>query len=540
MKRKLLSMMLVLAVAGTLVGCGGKKAEEAASVTDTQISEETEETKELQPAAVQELVIGEGEDMGGYDPMSNMNPFTIRALVFDTLIKLDYDYTKTPGLATEWKMSDDGKTWTFKLREGVKFHDGEPWNAEAAKFNWDERLAAAQDGASGFMAQIESMETPEEYTFVVNFKVPMFTFASEITAPMYSFISPKAFNENHEVAEAVGTGPFKFESWTKDSEIVLTSNDEYYAGAPKLDKLTFKIIPDSNARALALESGEIDMMSGRSALTSLETLKKKDNIQVLKTMGQTSVFVLMNTKDEVLSDIYLREALACAVDFKSAVPALLSDLAEPAQNLFSPVFGEYVDSGVQLPEYNAEKAAELLKKAGYEDTDGDGFVDKNGKKLTLDITVASNNEEDKALCSIMQEQLKGAGIDLTITALDSSALKETTVSGDYQLTLQGQNYVPNDDPTINYAGYWHSDSYYHVYTDETLDGMIEQLRASLDSEERIELHKEIQKYILDKTPVIMVFHRNNVILADKKVADFQVAAGTWQLYKGLEKAQVME
>ena len=540
MKRKLLRMMLTLVAVGMLTGCGGKKAEEAASVTDTQISEETEETKELQPAAVQELVIGEGEDMGGYDPMSNMNPFTIRALVFDTLIKLDYDYTKTPGLATEWKMSEDGKTWTFKLREGVKFHDGEPWNAEAAKFNWDERLAAAQDGASGFMAQIESMETPEEYTFVVNFKVPMFTFASEITAPMYSFISPKAFNENHEVTGAVGTGPFKFESWTKDSDIVLTSNEEYYAGAPKLDKLTFKIIPDSNARALALESGEIDMMSGRSALTSLETLKKKDNIQVLKTMGQTSVFVLMNTKDEVLSDIYLREALACAVDFKSAVPALLSDLAEPAQNLFSPVFGEYVDSGVQLPEYNAEKAAELLKKAGYEDTDGDGFVDKNGKKLTLDITVASNNEEDKALCSIMQEQLKGAGIDLTITALDSSALKETTVSGDYQLTLQGQNYVPNDDPTINYAGYWHSDSYYHVYADETLDGMIEQLRASLDSEERIKLHKEIQKYILDKTPVIMVFHRNNVILADKKVADFQVAAGTWQLYKGLEKAQVME
>lgn len=540
MKRKLLRMMLTLVAVGMLTGCGGKKAEEAASVTDTQISEETEETKELQPAAVQELVIGEGEDMGGYDPMSNMNPFTIRALVFDTLIKLDYDYTKTPGLATEWKMSEDGKTWTFKLREGVKFHDGEPWNAEAAKFNWDERLAAAQDGASGFMAQIESMETPEEYTFVVNFKVPMFTFASEITAPMYSFISPKAFNENHEVTGAVGTGPFKFESWTKDSEIVLTSNEDYYAGAPKLDKLTFKIIPDSNARALALESGEIDMMSGRSALTSLETLKKKDNIQVLKTMGQTSVFVLMNTKDEVLSDIYLREALACAVDFKSAVPALLSDLAEPAQNLFSPVFGEYVDSNVQLPEYNAEKATELLKKAGYEDTDGDGFVDKSGKKLTLDITVASNNEEDKALCSIMQEQLKGAGIDLTITALDSAALKETTVSGDYQLTLQGQNYVPNDDPTINYAGYWHSDSYYHVYADETLDGMIEQLRASLDSEERIKLHKEIQKYILDKTPVIMVFHRNNVILADKKVADFQVAAGTWQLYKGLEKAQVME
>lgn len=538
MKKKVLSVLLALALCGSVTACGSKEAAPAEAEVSTE--ETADEPEEAKPAAVQELVIGEGEDMGGYDPMSNMNPFTMRALIFDTLIKLDYDYTKTAGLATDWNMSEDGKTWTFQLREGVKFHDGEPWNAEAAKFNWEERIAASKDATAGFLAQIDSMETPDEYTFVVNFKVPMFTFASEVTPPMYSFVSPKAFNENHEVTAAIGTGPFKFESWTKDSEIVLTANEDYYDGAPKLQKLTFKIIPDSNARALALESGEIDMMSGRSALTSLETLKKQDNIQVLKTMGQTSVFVLMNTKNEVLSDIHLREALAAAVDFKTAVPSLLSDLAEPAENLFSPVFGEYVDSSVKLPEYDPEKAAALLKEAGYEDTDGDGFVDKDGQKLTLDITVASNNEEDKALCSIMQDQLKASGIDLTITALDAAALKDTTVAGEYQLTMQGQNYVPNDDPTINYGGYWHSESYYHVYSDDTLDGMIEELRASLDKDERIGLHKEIQKYILSKTPVIMVFHRNNVILADKKVSGFQVAAGTWQLYKGLEKAEIVE
>ncbi len=496
MKKKVLSILLVLTIAVSMAGC---QKEEAVPTPEQEAAEETDQKEEAAAKDVpQELVIGEATDFGTFDPMGNMNPTAIRSMIFDTLIKLDYDYTRTAALATDWEMSEDGKTWTFKLREGVTFHDGEPWNAEAAKFNWEQRIAAGKDGTGNIMKKIVKMETPDEYTFVVTFSEPMYTLASDLTPPMFSFVSPKAFDENHEVIAAIGTGPFQFESWNKDSDVTVVANPDYYGGAPVLQKIVFKTIPDSNARALALESGEIDMMSGRSALTSLETLKKLDHIQ------------------------------------------LLSDLAEPAENIFSPVFGEYVDSSVELPKHDLDKARACLKEAGYEDTDGDGFVDKDGKKLVLDITVTSNNEEDKALCAIMQDQLKNAGIELTITALDGATLKDKTVNGEYQLTMQGQNYVPTDDPTLNYGGYWHSDSYYRVYTDDTLDGMIDELRATADPAERIRMHKEVQKYILAQTPVIMVFHRNNVILADKKLADFQSAAGTWQLYKGLEKARIAE
>lgn len=540
MKKRVLGLLLACAVTSAVTGCQKKEAAETKPVVTEEVTQKEEAETEESNTVPQELIIGESTDFGTYDPMGTMNPTAIRAMIFDTLIKLDYDYKKVPALATDWSMSEDGKTWTFQLREGVKFHDGEPWNAEAAKFNWEQRIAAGKDGTGNIMKKIVTMETPDEYTFVVTFSEPMYTLASDLTPPMFSFVSPKAFNENHEVAAAIGTGPFKFESWNKDRDVTVVANPDYYGGAPVIQKITFKTIPDSNARALALESGEIDMMSGRSALTSLEALKKLDHIQVIKTMGQTSVFILMNTKNDVLSDIHLREAIAAAVDFKNAVPALLSDLAEPAENIFSPVFGEYVDQSIELPKHDLEQAKACLKEAGYEDTDGDGFVDKDGEKLVLDITVTSNNEEDKALCAIMQDQLKEAGIELTITALDGATLKDRTVNGDYQLTMQGQNYVPTDDPTLNYGGYWHSDSYYRVYTDDTLDDMINELRATADPQERIVMHKKVQKYILDQTPVIMVFHRNNVILADKKLAEFQSAAGTWQLYKGLEKAKIVE
>lgn len=485
----------------------------------------------------QEIIIGENSDYGGYDPLKGgVKPFTIRAMIFDTLVKLDYDYNKAPGLATEWSRSEDSKTWTFKLRKNVTFHDGENWNSKAAKLNLEHRIAVEK---KGLYANIESIETPDDYTLVIKLKKPNYLFDSDLTLPNRGFISPKAFDENHKVIASIGTGPFKFVEWKKDVEVILEANEKYYDGSPKIKKVTIKNIPDSNARALALESGEIDFMSGRSALTSLETLKKKDNIKLDKRIGQTSVFVFMNTRDAVLSDINVRKAVSFGTNFKSAVPALLSDLASPPENYFSPVFKKYTFSDVKLPEYNKEKAIQSLKDSNYSDTNNDGYVDKDGKNLSLTITVTDNNEEDKALAEIMQNQLKDIGIELKIKPLDNAALYESTKNDQYQLTIQGQNYVQHDDPSINYKeGYWHSQSYNHPYYDKDLDAMIDKLYYSGNSDERIKLHNEIQKYVMDKYAVIMVFHRNNVVLMNKKVKDFKIAAGTWQFYKGLETAYI--
>ena len=187
MKKKVLALILACLIALSAAGCGAPAAETTATETTAAPAAPAAEAQ----AVPQELVIGENEDLGGYDPMSNMNPFTIRALIFNTLVQLDYDYTMKPALAESWEMAPDGKVWTFHLRQGVTFHDGEPWNAEAAKFNWEERIAAGKDGAAGFLKAIDSMETPDEYTFVVNLNKPYFTFVSEVTPPMYSMVSPR-------------------------------------------------------------------------------------------------------------------------------------------------------------------------------------------------------------------------------------------------------------------------------------------------------------------------------------------------------------
>jgi ABC-type transport system substrate-binding protein len=151
----------------------------------------------------------------------------------------------------------------------------------------------------------------------------------------------------------------------------------------------------------------------------------------------------------------------------------------------------------------------------------------------------SQNEEDKALAAVMQDQAKANGIDIVITLLDSAAISARISARNYQLAMQGQNYVPTDDPSVHYRnGYYHSKSFYNTYSTPALDAKVDRLFASLDAAERVALHREIQRDVTAQVPVIMMFHRNNVILANKKLAGFRVARGTWQIFKGLEQAWI--
>ena len=204
--------------------------------------------------------------------------------------------------------------------------------------------------------------------------------------------------------------------------------------------LRFLVIPDGNARAMALESGAIHMMSGRGALTALENLRRLNNIQIIKTMSQTSELIMINTFDETLGDVNVRRAVAAAVDFPGVVPVLLTDLAEPPVNFFSPGFGRFVDPDFQLPRYDPAAAVEYLKAAGFAPGE-----------LKLEMLLDARNEENNALAVVMQEQLRAVGIELTITLIDYAALS-ARVSGpgrDFQMAMRGQYFIPTDDPSIH-------------------------------------------------------------------------------------------
>ncbi len=487
------------------------------------------------PPPPQVLVIGEQFDLRGLDPATNMSDF-IRSLIFNNLVELDLDFKKgSSGLAQSWQMEPDGKTWTFYLRPNVHFHDGTPWNAEAARINLDRLRKGPGQGWIGYIDRIEEIDN---LTIRIHLKEPVFTFASDLTPPFQAMVSPSALSEEGKAVAAVGTGPFKLVHWEKDSEFILERNEDYFEGAPILEKIIFKVIPDAETRALALEAGQIDMMSGREALTVVQRFLNKPDFNVVKKMGQTSEVVFFNTYRQPFDDVRVRRAVALAVPWETVVPQLLAGMAEPPQNFFSPAYGEFLQPNPILPKYNPEQAKSLLEEAGWVTTAA-GAREKNGQTLKATLCFGSGNEEDRLLSTVVQSYLKDIGMNVELKALESAALREALRDKQYDMIMIGQWMIPHDDPTTHYLrGYWHSKSTYTIFVSEKLDDMINRLARSMDKKERLQLHREIQAEILDHVPFMVVFHRNNVMLMNRKVKDFEISTGTWQLFRGLRKARI--
>ena len=543
-KTRILAVFLALIlVFAALASCAKTNEASGPDVTSTTTSTpatasnspaasgNTAETPEpASPQIPQEIIIGDQFDMGSFDPASGMLDDT-QILVYNALIELDTNFKQVPGLAESWNMSDDGKTWTFKLRRGVTFHDGEPFNAQAALINFEGRLA-------GWPATnaTESYETPDDYTLVFHLSQPSYTFASDIARTSMSIASPKAITEDGSLTYEAGTGPYKIAVWTPDVETVFEAFDGYWGAPVNLKKITFKVITDAQARAMALESGEIDMMSGYQSLAAIKRLADNPAYTMFKKTQNTSAAIFFNL--ERVPELAVRTAVAQAVDFDTMISALLPGLASPPSGFFSPAYGELVSPNAKNPAYNPTAAAATLEAAGY--TRGaDGMLAKDGAPLTLALTYSSGNSEDSLLAPAIADYLKTAGITITLNSVDGATLGDMLDTADYDMVLTGQSFIPTDDTTFNYKrGYWHSDSYYHVYTSPELDALIDALTVSMDKTERIRLNHQIQETIMANVPMIMAYHRNSIRLANAKISNFDIGAGCWHVNYALKDARV--
>ncbi|MDR3171676.1 MAG: ABC transporter substrate-binding protein [Treponema sp.] len=478
-------------------------------------------------APPQELIIGDQFDLHNIDPAKGMLDDT-QILVYNGLVEIDSNFRQTPGLAESWEMSPDGMMWTFRLRKNVRFHDGEPWNAQAALANF-KRL----DGYPG-LSDTDRVETPDAYTLVFYMKQPTYNLSSNLARTMMSMVSPRAINEDGSISEALGSGPYKLVKWDKDIEYVFEANDDFWGGKPNLRKITFKVITDPQSRASALESGEIDMISGYQALTVVKRLMQDDRFQIIKKTQNTSVVIFYNINRAPLDSLAVREAVGHALDLQSMITNLLPGLASPPGGFFSPAYGDLVNPGVKNPVYNVEEANTLLEQDGWVRGNG-GIRIKNGSPLTLTLIYGAANTEDSLLAPVMQDMLKEVGIDLKLNAVEGAALDALQESKQYDMILVGQSFIPTDDPSFNYQrGYWHSNSYYKIYTSDKLDALIDELAVTMDTVKRRELHWEIQKEIMDHAPTLMVYHRNSIRLAKRNIRNFDISAGCWHINRALK------
>ncbi len=348
-------------------------------------------------------------------------------LMYEPLVKYGQNGEYEPGLAEKWDISEDGKTYIFHLRQGVKFADGTDFNADAVLFNitrWQGKSATSSLSVANELTDITKLD---DYTVKMVFTKSYYPFLTELSYPRpCRMLSPGAVatsgDSKASFVKPIGTGPWMLESNEDGVESVFVPNPYYYGEKPKVDKLVLKVISDPQSRVMALQSGEIDFSDGDIPVESLPVIKATQSLDILKRKGTKSYYLMFNQDNQMLLDMNVRRALNYAIDKESIVTNLFDGSGAAASGIFPTTVSYVTQENNKGYAYNLSKAKELLAASGYADSDGDGIVEKNGEPLTFQL-VFQNREyaEWKPLCEFVQAGLKKAGIGIELQLFEVNA-----------------------------------------------------------------------------------------------------------------------
>ncbi|MEK4276099.1 ABC transporter substrate-binding protein [Paenibacillus sp. FSL R7-0026] len=465
------------------------------------------------------------------DPHRSGLAVTVRAIrtIYDNLVVQLPDGSIRPWLATEWSVSEDGKSYTFKLREGVKFHDGTPFNAEAVKYNLDRVIDPATKAANSLalIRPYSSSEVIDEYTIKVNLESPSQAFLGNLSQALLGIVSPTAAQKYGDQLgkNPVGTGPYTFVKWDENADIVVAKNNDYNWGpetvenkaAPHVDTITFKIVPEEATRIGSVQSSQV-LAAETVPPQNIAALKSDPNQQLLQANTVGLPYTLFfNLRKAPWDDVKVRQAVQSAVDVESIVKTLYLGNYERAWSALSPGILGYDASleGSINPDIN--KANQLLDEQGWV-KGADGIRAKDGQKLTLRYVDGSPNREKRNdIAAIIQQQLKQVGIAVEVEITKDIA---TVIYQNWDYDLYGNSQV-NSDPNALYA-FYHTSAEGERPTlsglsDPKIDELLERGAVETDPDKRVQIYNQIQQYLIEQAVILPIYVFPYTVAASKKV-----------------------
>ncbi|MCP8937683.1 ABC transporter substrate-binding protein [Alsobacter sp. SYSU M60028] len=408
----------------------------------------------------------------------------VYANVFEGLTRIDRNAGVKPALAEKWDISADGKTYVFTLRKGATFHDGAPFTAEAVKFSYDRaRAADSVNPQKALFEPIESVDVVDANTVKVTLKRPTGLFLWNMGMPAAVILSPASAADAK--TKPIGTGPFKFERWSKGTSLELTRNPNYWGPAIKLDKATFKVIGDSQASFAALMAGDVDAFPIYPAPEVLDQFRADPRFKVVVGNTEGKTIMAMNNGRKPFDDIRVRRAISMAVDRKAVIDGAMYGIAKPIGSHFAPQDPGYVDLTGKYP-YDIAKAKALLKEAGVAE----------GTKMKL---VLPPPEYARRSGEIIASQLKKVGIEAEIVPMEwAQWLSDVFKQKNYDLTII--SHVEPLDLDI-YA----RDDYYFDYKSQAYRALMAELSVTLDQAKRLELYGKAQTMLADDAVNVFLF-----------------------------------
>ena len=437
MKKRAISLCLAGLMAVSLAGCGGagttEKAAEA-SGTETGAAAEIGNSEKKE-----ELVFVNYRDIRDLNPHLYAGEMYAQEMLYETLVNITADGYEGC-LAESWDISEDGKTYTFHIRDGVKFSDGEVCDANAIKANFD-AIIENKDRHTWLemMNLLVGVSAPDDKTFVIELSEPYYPLLTElgVTRP-FAMISPKAMKDGSTkdgVNAYIGTGPYVLTDFVTDEYAVFEANENYWGEQPKIKKITVKVIPDNQTRILALEKGEIDMIFGKNMIDAdaINQYTGNDKFTVSLSDPTSTRQIVLNTTKEVLADKEVRQALQHATNKQAISDGIFYGLEQPADTLFAKTV-PYCDIDLEPYAYDVEQAQSMLDEAGWV-VGADKIREKDGQKLNIDLLYNSDSVTEKAIAEYLQSEYQKIGISLNIHGEEEQSYRDNMKAGNFDMVF---------------------------------------------------------------------------------------------------------
>ncbi len=492
------------------------------------------------------LIFTLGGDVSVINPVlsSDTASSAVEGVIFSGLTKINEALEIVPDIAKRWIISKDGRTYTFYLRDDVYWHDGAKLTAYDAKFTFDLILDPKVNSVRRGDYIIDGIpirfETRGPHILRAILPKPFAPFLGRAGMG----ILPKHLLEGQDIntsqfsRKPVGSGPFMFKEWISADRVVVERNPRYFGGAPKLEKIIFKIIPDENSRFIAMEAGQTDVCD--IPAKDYSRAKAMKDINVFEYDSLMYVYLGLNQKKEIFSDKRVRQALAYATDKQQLIQLIFKGLASPAYSPMSPVGWTYNDE-VEKYNYNIRKAKNLLDEAGW--LEGiDGTREKNGKKLEFTILVNQGNKEREKAAVILQWQYKKIGVKVNVRVMEWSSLLRilNAKSGkkDFDAVIIGWSLgIDPDSYSI-----WHSSQYplglnFIGYSNKEVDRLLEDGRTTINKAERKKIYGKVQKIIAEEQPYVFLWYPHSIVAVSDRVGGLS-KPGPAGLFVDIEKVYI--
>lgn len=519
MKKRLLRILaatLVMAAVLSLVACGGNESGSGDSGSGDGSTGYKDTLTWAQGADVTSLDPHQGKETPAVD---------VTCQIFDTLVAVNPETNEIePQIAESWEQVDE-LTYTFKIRQGIKFHDGSDLTAEDVKFSLDRAINTA--AVSYIVDFIDTVTVDDEYTVTVKTKAPYAPALRNLAIP-FAAIVPKAVVEADEdafILNPVGSGPYQFVEWKQGDHVTLKAFDDYYAGKPATENLIMRVIPETSQRSIALETGEIDLAYDL-AVNDLNKVRENPDLTVYENPSLTCGYISMNMNKAPFDNPLVREALSCAIDRQTIIDTINAGSGQPADAIIAPsVFG-YYSTGVR--EYDPERAKELLAEAGYPD----------GFKTSLWV---NDNQSRIEMCQAIQNMFQQIGVDCAVEVIEFGSFITRTSAGEHDMAYFSWT-TSSADADYTYYSLEHSTQQGQAgnrsfIADPEVDALIEEARTNTDEAARKEIYKELAIKLDEINNNMPIFYNTTNVGASQKVEGFVMDANGYHNLDTVKVAQ---